>query len=79
VFKLVMGALALLAGLLLRSVGRTYGAVGTAFDARAADDAAEQARLRGPETVDDGGAGTGDAMRPRTCVGKRPPERPRAA
>lgn len=78
-FKLLMGALALLAGLLVRSVGRTYGAVGTAFDARVADDAADQARLVGPGTGDLGEADTCGEMRSRTCVGKRPPDRPRAA
>lgn len=47
-FKVVASALAILAGLVARDVGKAYGAASSAFDARLAEDAADQARLMHP-------------------------------
>jgi hypothetical protein len=43
VFKLVVGGAALLAGYVVRDLGRSYGAAASAFDDRVAEDAADRA------------------------------------
>jgi hypothetical protein len=51
VLKVVAGALAVLAGLAARDIGKAYGAASAAFDARVAEDATDQPpSLRPPET-----------------------------
>jgi hypothetical protein len=63
VFKLVIGGLALLAGVVVRDVGRTYSSVAAAFDERRAEDAADEAMFVRRQAADRSTA----TRRPRSC------------
>ena len=51
-FKMVVGGVAVLAGYVVRDLGRTYGAAASAFDDRMAEDAADMGLRRPQQSAD---------------------------